>query len=246
MALLKKELKEQLRTSRLIIVGGVFMFFGLGTPLLIKYTPKILEMSGVEIQLPPPTAVQAMAEYTSTMLQFGVLAIILVAMGAIARELESGTAALVLSKPVGYPAFVLAKFKAVGFTTLAAVILGGLACWGYTYLLFDGAPAAGFFYQNVLMLLFLLLAVAVTLMFSSIFKSQLAAGALGLVTVIALTLVSSLPRVGEYLPGGLVSWGNHLLAAEPGGEAWGAVAVTVVLIALSLYLAWTQLKKKEI
>jgi hypothetical protein len=96
------------------------------------------------------------------------------------------------------------------------------------------------------MLLFLLLAVAVTLMFSSIFKSQLAAGALGLVTVIALTLVSSLPRVGEYLPGGLVSWGNHLLAAEPGGEAWGAVAVTVVLIALSLYLAWTQLKKKEI
>jgi ABC-2 type transport system permease protein len=248
-ALLKKEIKEQLRTNRVIIVAGVFLFFGLSTPLLVKYTPELIKMAGEELggfEMPPPTALQAMAEYTSNNMLFGILIAILIAMGAIAKERESGTAALVLSKPVGYPAFVLAKFKALSLTTLIAVALGGVACWGYTYLLFDGAPALGFLYQNILLLLYLMLAIAVTLLFSSIFKSQLAAGALGLVTIIVLSMVSALPWVGKYLPGELVSWGNHLLAGEPGGAAWGAVAVTVVLIAGSLYLAWTALRKKEI
>ena len=248
-ALLKKELKEQLRTNRIVIVAGVFLFFGLTTPLMIKYLPELLEMageSGMTIEFPPPTAVQAMAEYTSTMMQFGVLIAVLIAMGAVARERESGTAALTLSKPVGYPAFVTAKFKALGVTTLIAVFLGGLACWGYTLLLFDGAPVLGFLYQNILLLLYLLLAIAVTLLFSSLFRSQLAAGALGLVTVIVLTLLSSLPWVGKYLPGELISWGNHLLTGEAGGAAWWAVLVTLGLIILSLSLAWTSLRKKEI
>jgi ABC-2 type transport system permease protein len=249
MALLKKEIKEQLRTNRIIIVAGVLLFFGLSTPLLVKYTPELIKMAGEELggfELPPPTALQAMGEYTSTMMQFGVLIVILIAMGAIAKERESGTAALVLSKPVGNPAFVLAKFKALGLTTLVAAVLGSVACWGYTYLLFDGTPAAGFLGMNILLLLYLLLAIAVTLLYSAMFKSQLAAGALGLVTIIVLSMVSALPWVGKYLPGELVSWGNHLLAGEPGGDAWGAVAVTAVLIAGSLYLAWTALRKKEI
>ena len=249
MALLKKELTEQLRTNRIIIVAGVFLFFGLSTPLMIRYLPELIKMAGeggMTIEFPPPTAVQAMAEYTGTMMQFGVLIAVLIAMGAVAKERESGTATLVLSKPVSYAAFVTSKFTALSFTTLIAVVLGGLACWGYTYLLFDGAPALGFFYQNALLLLYLLLAISLTLLFSSLFKSQLAAGALGLVATISLTILSSLPWVGKYMPGELISWGNHLLAGEPGGEAWLAVLVTVVLIVLSLYLAWTGLKNKEI
>ena len=247
-ALLRKELKEQLRTNRIVIVAGVFLFFGLATPLMTKYLPELIKLAGegMNIEIPPPTAVQAMAEYTSTMMQFGVLIAVLIAMGAVAKERESGTAVFVLSKPVGYPAFVSAKFKALGVTTLIAVVLGGLACWGYTYLLFNGAPALGFFYQNVLLLVYILLAVAATLFFSSLFKSQLAAGALGLVTVIVLSLVSGLPWVGKYLPGALIGWGNRLLAGQAGAGAWGAVMVTLALIILSLYLAWMVLKKKEI
>jgi ABC-2 type transport system permease protein len=248
-ALLKKELKEQLRTNRLVIVSGVFLFFGLSTPLMVKYLPELIKLageSGMSIEIPPPTAVQAMAEYTSTMIQFGALIAVLIAMGAVAKERESGTAALTLSKPVGYPAFITAKFKAMGVTTLVAALLGGLACWGYTYALFDGAPVLGFIYQNLLMLLYLMLTVAVTIMYSCVFKSQLAAGALGLVTVITLTLTSSLPWVGKFLPGELVGWGNNLLAGVSGQSGWWAVLVTIALIILSLYLGWTALRKKEI
>ena len=59
-ALLRKELLEQIRTYRLLIVGGVFVFFGLTTPLMLKYLPQIIKLAGTEIpmEIPPPTAVQ--------------------------------------------------------------------------------------------------------------------------------------------------------------------------------------------
>jgi len=249
MSLYKKELKEQLRTNRIIIVAGVFLFFGISLPLMTRYLPEILEMSGaidVGSVLPPPTAIQSLAGYVSNMLQLGTLMIILVAMGAIAKERESGTAALVLSKPVDYSAFVVAKFKAVGLTTLIGVILGWLVCWGYTVILFEETPALGFLYQNVLMLAYLSLAIAVTMLFSSFFRSQLAAGALGLVTIVVLSLASNLPWVGKYLPGELISWGNSLLMGESADAAWWAVVVTIALIVFSLFLAWTILKRKEV
>ena len=66
--LLKKELKEQLRTYRLLIITVVFLLFGLSTPLLLKYMPKLLELAGedIVINMPPPTALQALEEYAGT------------------------------------------------------------------------------------------------------------------------------------------------------------------------------------
>ncbi len=92
--LLKKELREQLRTYRLVIVGGVFLLFGITTPLTLKYLPEILKLAGEQmtIEFPPPTAVQSLAEYASTIGQVGVLVAVLVAMGC--TPMNSGTVLL--------------------------------------------------------------------------------------------------------------------------------------------------------
>jgi len=247
--LLRKEFREQFKTSKVIVVAAVFLFFGLSTPLLIKYTPELIKMvgtGGITIEMPPPTSGQALAEYTSTMSQFGVLMAVLVAMGAIAKEVETGTAAMVLSKPAGRLAFIVAKLKASSFTFLVALVLGGLACWGYTVLLFGDANAAGFLYQNLLLGLFFVMCLSVTLLFSSLFKSQLAAGGLALATLIFEAAISNLPWVGRYLPGQLISWGNKLVLGQPGPSEWGAVAVVAVLVGLSVYFTWLSLRKKEL
>jgi ABC-2 type transport system permease protein len=248
--LLKKELLEQLRTYKLLIVGGVFLFFGLSTPLMIKYMPELIKLAGgtggMVIEMPPPTAVQAMVEYVSTMTQFGVLIAILVAMGAIAKEREVGTAAMVLSKPVGQPAFILAKLKAHTLIFLMAIILGGIACWGYTYMLFGEAPVMGFVGQNLLLALLFALSVAVTLLFSSIFKSQLAAGGLALAVLIVQAMSSSLPWVGKYLPGQLVNWGNNLLYGKPQEGGWIVLIVCALTIGLCFYLTVISLRRKEL
>jgi ABC-2 type transport system permease protein len=247
--LLRKEFREQFKTSKVVIVAAVFLFFGLGTPLLTKYTPELIKAvgtGGITIEMPTPTSGDSLTEYTSTMSQFGVLMAVLLAMGAIAKEVETGTAAMVLSKPVGRLAFILAKLKAEGFTFLVALILGGLACWGYTMLLFGDANALGFLYQNLLLGLFFAVCLGITLFFSSLMKSQLAAGGLALALIIFLSAISGLPWVGRYLPGALIDWGNRLVLKMPGTSEWGAVAVAVLLVGFSVYFTWLSLRKKEL
>ena len=246
--LLSKEILEQWRTYKFVIVAGIFLFFGLSTPLLIKFLPEIIKMAGtgdMVIDIPTPTAVQALGEYSSTMAQFGVLAAVLVAMGAVAREVETGTAVMVLSKPVGRTAYILAKFAAGSLNFAVALLIGGVACWGYTRVLFADAPLAGFIGQTVLLGFFLTMCLAVTIFFSTLFRNQLAAGGLALVVIISQAALTSLPWVGKYLPGQIINWGNGLLAGTSGAD-WGALAVTIGLSVISLYLAWFVLDRKEL
>jgi ABC-2 type transport system permease protein len=250
LVLLRKEIREQFKTNKVLIVAAVFLFFGLSEPILTKYLPEIIKAApstgGIIIQMPPPTSSDALVGYTSNMAQFGVLIAILVAMGAVAKEIETGTAAMVLSKPVGRMAFILAKLSAEGVTFGMAMLLGGLACWGYTLVLFGDAHAAAFLYQNLLLALFFALVLGVTLLFSSLMKNQLSAGGLSMALVIFLAAISGLPWVGPYLPGALINWGNRLVMGLPGASNWGAVGVAVGLSALAVYLAWAVLRKKEI
>ena len=246
--LLSKELREQIKTFRLLIVAGVFLFFGLTTPLLTKYTPELIERfgGGVVLEMPPPTALQALVEYSSTALQIGLLIVVLIAMGAIAGERRSGTAALTLSKPVSTGAFVTAKLIAISATFVIGLILGGLGAFGYTWLLFEDGNLGGFIAQTALLSGFIIFCLSVTLVFSAIFRNALAAGGVSIAVLIVSLTLSAIPWVGRVMPGSITSWGNHLVAGESGGAEWLALATTVALIAACAWLATRILKSKEI
>jgi len=77
------------------------------------------------------------------------------------------------------------------------------------------------------------------------FKSSLAAGGISIGIIICLALISTLPVIGNYLPGKLLTWGNNLLSGS-GDSYWWALIVTVGIMGLCLYLAQYVLKKKEI
>jgi len=176
--LLKKELKEQLRTYKLLIVAGVFLIFGFSTPLLLKYMSKLLELAGedIVIEMPEPTAMMTLGEHAEKLAQIGILIAVLIGMGAIAQKRERGTVAMILSKPVSRGAFVVAKLVAMSTSFIIAPGVRLAACSIYTLLLIEPANASGFLGLNVLMALFFVLCLAVTLLFSSIFRNQLAAG----------------------------------------------------------------------
>ncbi len=74
-ALLKKELLEQYRTRRLLIVTAVFAVFGLGIPILVKIGPELARMSaeGMQIEIPPPTAIDAFTEFAASIGQLGIV-----------------------------------------------------------------------------------------------------------------------------------------------------------------------------
>ena len=236
--LLKKELKEQIKTYRLVIVAGVFLFFGITTPLMLKYLPEILKLAGDDmvIEVPAPTAAAAIAEYSGTIGQIGVLVVVLIAMGCIANELRHGTIMMTLSKPVSRTAFVFSKLAAMSITFLASMIVASVFCYAYTVWLIESADVMSFIGMNLLLGLFLIFCLAVTMLFSSLFRNSLAAGGVSLGILVAQGGLSAIPYFGDYMPSKITSWGNELVAG--GTESyWWALVITIVLIPFCVYLA---------
>jgi len=246
-ALIKKELKEQLKTYRFLVIAIVLLIFGLMTPLLLKYLPEILKIAGEDIiiDIPPATAVQALTEYADTIAQMGVLIVVLVTMGAISREIDKGTAAMVLSKPVSRAAFILAKLFTLSTSFVVALVLASIACYVYTVILLGEADITAFISLNGLLILFFIVAISVTLLLSSVFKSQLAAGGLALVFFVGQAVIANIPKIGEYMPSGLISWGTGLLTGDT-ASAWGAVRMSLAIIIACLYLTWLRMRNKEL
>ncbi|NLP14480.1 MAG: hypothetical protein GX383_08445 [Clostridium sp.] len=64
--LLKKELKENIRTHKLMIMLVVFSIFGLLSPLTAVFTPDILKSflpEGMEIKIPEPVWTDSWAQF---------------------------------------------------------------------------------------------------------------------------------------------------------------------------------------
>jgi ABC-2 type transport system permease protein len=246
-SLLKKELREQYRTHRLLIVIAIFTLFGIGTPLLLKFLPEILKLSGetIQIQVSAPTAVQSFTEFAGTIGQIGIVVAVLIGMGIVANELRHGTAVMTLSKPVSRAAFVSAKLTAISLTFLLALTVAASFCFFYTDLLIEDTDAIAFFQSNLLMGLFLVFCLAITVLFSCLFRNSLAAGGIAIAIVISQMMMSGVPVIGDYLPGKLLEWGTGIITGI-GQSYWWALGVTIVLMVLAVYLGQYSLKKREI
>jgi len=246
---LRKEILEQWRSYRLLIVVAVFVAFGLMSPLIAKFTPELLKLIPEGEQLadliPPPTAADAVAQYIKNISQFGVILALLMAMGAVAQEKDKGTAALVLVKPMSRSAFLVAKFVALALTFAAGVAIAAAAAYYYTLLLFEPLDVPGWLALNGLMLLFVLVYVALTLFASTMSKSQAVASGLAFAMLIVFASIGALPGVGEYLPAQLLAWGARLLAGSD-TASWPALWLSVGIIAAALVGAGVIFKRQEI
>jgi ABC-2 type transport system permease protein len=247
---LRKELLEQWRSYRLLIVAIVLVLFGMLSPLMARYTPEIIKLAlpqGEEILklMPAPSVVDAVDQYIGNLSQFGILLALLMAMGAVAQEVDKGTAATMLTKPLPRSIFLAAKFVALGLTFAASLVVAAAACYYYTQVLFEPLDWTAWLATNGLLLLSLLVYVAVTLLCSTITRSQVVAAGLAFGVVIVFSLVGAIPRVGDALPGQLTTWGSRI-AKGIEGTSWPAVWVGLGLIVGSLLLAWLILERKEI
>ncbi|MGB9722991.1 MAG: ABC transporter permease [Chloroflexia bacterium] len=250
--LLRKEFREQWRTYRLLIVVVVLAFFGWSSPPIARYVPLLLQsIPGVPpevgLLIPTPTVADAVGQYVKNVGQFGILLALLVPMGAVALEKERGTAAMLLSKPVSRGAFLLAKFVALGTTFFSGLFLAALGGYGYTRWLFPEPLEIGrFALLNLLLFLELLVYVALTLLASTLARSQAAAAGLAAAFFALLLIPGAFPQIGRYLPGELASWGIRLLLAGSEEPAWSALGISLGLVALALLGAWADLRRQEI
>jgi hypothetical protein len=58
--------------------------------------------------------------------------------------------------------------------------------------------------------------------------------------------LGAFPPLGKWLPGSLLAWGTRLALAQAGDAAWGALWVSMGIVASSLVGAWLIFRRQEL
>lgn len=217
MTLFQKELLEMWRNFKWVWVPITFILLGVKEPLSSYYLPQIIDSlgglpEGAVIKLPIPTAPEVLIKGLSQYSTIGVLIIILTTMGLLAGERKSGVAAMILVKPVSYFSFVTAKWAGSLLLMWFSFLLGYLATWYYTGVLFDWVPIMDFLQSFLLYGLWFTYALTVTMVFSASLLVPGMAGFISIAFVIIVSLVSSsFLNWLEWSPAQLTGYANKLL-----------------------------------
>ncbi len=248
-AFARKEAVEILRTWRIWVLPGILLFFALTGPVMAKYTPEIVKMAAGSqmggFTLPPPVYTDSYAQWVKNLSQIALFALIIVYGGVISSERRSGTAALVLTKPVSRAAFVAAKMLVHAAFLSVTVCVGTLITWAGTALAFGEAPAGPLFASAGAWLAFGVLFLSLMTLLSAAMKSQAGAAGIGLGMYALISLTALWKPLGTYSPAALVGGPAELAAGKPFAAGW-PVATSLMLAAALAALAAFVFKRKEI
>ena len=135
LAFVKKEITEQIRSGKLMILGIVFVILGVMNPAVAKLTPWLLELfadslddSGMTITGVTVTAMDSWVQFFKNA-PMGLIAFVLVECAIFTREYSSGTLVLSLTKGLERYKVVLSKSALL----VALWSIGYWLCFGITY-----------------------------------------------------------------------------------------------------------------
>jgi len=208
-AFLAKERHEIFRTWRIWVIPGMLVFFGVTSPLVALVTPKLIgslagSQPGVVIQLPDPTGLDGYAQFLKNLSQIVIIAVIIAGAGVVSSERSSGTAILVLTKPLSRAAFVGAKVISFLGLILVPTIIAAIVCVGVSRLVLPPAPVGGFALAVALWLALAALLVGAMTFFSVLLPSRGAAAGAGLALLFVMLLVTIWPPATRYSFAGLL------------------------------------------
>jgi len=246
--LFRKEMTENWRRRRIVVLGLVFLSFAILSPMSAKYMPDLVqwilttsEGGGLQLTMPPPVPADSYVQFLKNLTQMGVLLFMLLFMGIVTEEKRKGSIVLMLTKGVPRATFLLAKFVSSSVTALAVYTASCGVFLFYQWLTFQEAPRG----DGLLLLAsfgaYLLLMAGLTLLAGTIARStaMAAVGALG--GYFLLSMLSVLPLVKDYTPSALVDQGLLLVMgkATTADLLWPLVVTLgfcTVLVALSMAL----------
>ncbi|MCL2842932.1 MAG: ABC transporter permease [Oscillospiraceae bacterium] len=247
---LQKEFAEQLRTKRLFILICFFAFFGFAAPVLTRYMQDIINATAgaaaMAFEMPPTTWVDSWAQFYSLFGQLGALGVIMLFMGCISGEKQSGSAALTLTKNISHTSFVMAKFISMAVLLIISFALAVGIAYGYTYFLFGYAGSlAGVLLGATTYGLSLIALLGLIVLSSALTKSSVASAMMAFGAFIFFFVVAqNIPGIHAWMPGTLAGQPLVLLAGEELQltSVFGALGLTVLCLIGAIHT----LKKQEI
>jgi ABC-2 type transport system permease protein len=253
MVIYNKEMLEMWRSFKWLWVPLVFIVLGIMQPVSSYYLPQILESAGglpegAIIEIPLPTGSQVMASVLSQYNTMGVLILVLAGMAIVVGEKLSRSISLILVRPVPHGTFLTAKWAGLVTLTFISLLLGCLAGWYYTEILFDHVNIGSFINGIVTYGVWLIFIITVLVLMSTLLKGN---SAVAFVTLLIAICISVLTNVFEqwmlWSPARLTHHAANFLVNGKAKEGFVlSLAVTVILIVASLMAAIMSLRRQEL
>ncbi|MBO7177304.1 MAG: ABC transporter permease subunit [Clostridia bacterium] len=252
LALIQKEIIEQLRSGKGMILGLLFLLFGIMNPAIAKLTPWLLEImadslaeSGMTVTEVTVTAMDSWMQFYKN-IPMGLIAFALIESNIFTKEYETGTLILSLTKGLDHRQVVLSKTLVLGVLWTCAYWL----CFGITYIynayFWDNAIAQNLMLSVICWWIFGLWVVALMIVFSSVARtnSMVLLGTGGI--VLLSYLLGLLPKCNDIFPTCLTD-GNSLIYGLADPEAYTTALITAISSgALCLILSIPLFHRKQL
>ena len=240
-AFTKKEFTEDLRTYKILILGAVFLLFGMMNPVLAKFTPEIIKSAGLDLNLPDPTALDSWAQFFKNVAQMGLVIVLILFSGIMANEFSKGTLINILTKGLKRSTVILAKFTVASLLWTLSYFFCFIVTYFYTAYFWPIARLHNELLTFSSLWLYGEFLISVVILGGVLFKnnygSLLLAGGMTLV----MTLINIFPKLQQYNPITLSSDNMSMLTAlQPASHYYPAViicgALTLAFMASSVIL----------
>ncbi len=233
-----KEMLEIRKTWRMWVLPLIMAFVGLTSPIIAKVTPDLIsslmaDQPGMMVILPEPTTMDAYLQFMKNATQLVLIAVIISVAGMMVSEKRSGTAVMVLTKPISRTAMLLAKVLSNWVLLLCSTLLGAALCVGMTFVVFDTAHAVDFLVAVGAWYLLAAMFIAVMALLSVLIPSQGGVAGAGVVFYFVVAVLSGWDVTRKYTPAGLMNAGDLVLPDGNVELLWPALtALGVILVAV--------------
>lgn len=245
----KKECKEHFKNYKLLLLGSIFLFFAILSPITAKIMPELFASVdlGVDITIPDSTFTDSYVQFFKNFNSILPIVLILLFSGNISGELNRGSTLLLFAKGLSRTAFLMAKFCVEAVLMTVGYLLSVVVFWGYTQVLFPDQNPQQFFLSMFCLWLFFLLLLAVMLLASTLFRQSfqvmLTVGAFWVILIIT----GLFPNLEAYTPNTLSTINMDFVTGTAQIDSISKVLIIAILcILLCLISAPIAFRRKKI
>lgn len=250
--LIKREYLYGSRNSKFLILGFMFLFFAISTPIMIKVLlPAVLRsqfpgMGEAELAMMIDISqTGSMISYMKNVFEVGLIIFGFTLSGLMASELKEHTLVMPICSGTTYRQIILSKFV----VNAVFIVLITFVSFGLTYLyssvLFENEfTYAVVFKASLLESLLFLFILSLIITLGTLFHKPIATGLLSVGAVYLLSLIGGIFKINRFLPTGLHIEANYLNEVYS-NELLIGMGITVVLIVILLFASVKKLEYSE-